>query len=88
MKRKINIPNYPEKGLYSMTTEQPLKRQIIAEFSYTIDIGGKEWPKIHLGVIRDLGKEENIDQAIDREFEFVQSKVFDKIDELLDKKEN
>lgn len=74
------------KMCYNLVNKGVKMREIFVEFHYTANLENFEFGKVVIGMKRTLKEDEDKSKTIDEEFEFVQDKVFDKIDELIDKK--
>lgn len=61
-----------------------LDYRIEVSFNYTVNLQDFEFAKIQIGLKRNLKKGETKEEAIDEEFNFIQDKVFDKIEDFLD----
>ena len=61
-----------------------MKRQITVDFGYTVNLGNFENAKINMGITRDLSEEEDFDKALSSEFAFVQEKVVQEVEILLE----
>jgi len=61
-----------------------MKKQIEVSFGYTVNVGNYESAKISMGITRDLLEDEDFDKALSNEFAFVQEKVVQEVETLLE----
>ena len=61
-----------------------MKKQIEVLFGYTVNVGNYESAKISMGITRDLLEDEDFDKALSNEFAFVQEKVVQEVETLLE----
>lgn len=55
--------------------------KVSATLGYTLNLGNFQSLRVDLGVVDNVRNDENVDQAMNRVYDFVESKVIEKVNE-------